>query len=92
MKRLAIQALPGDVGGPVLDTTGAVVGLLLPPGPDQARILPEGVHFAAAAAELARVMAAAGLPAATALPQSALPPADLAAQALGMTALVSCWD
>jgi S1-C subfamily serine protease len=31
VKRLGIATLPGDAGGPVMDGTGAVLGMLLPP-------------------------------------------------------------
>jgi S1-C subfamily serine protease len=91
LKRLSIQALPGDVGGPVLDATGAVIGMLLPPG-DGSRTLPAGVHFAAAGAEVARLLSTAGIEPVQSSPDGALPPTDLAARGTGMTVLVSCWD
>jgi peptidoglycan hydrolase-like protein with peptidoglycan-binding domain len=91
LKRLSIQALPGDAGGPVLDATGAVIGMLLPPE-DGDRTLPPGVHFAAAGAEIARVLTGAGIEPMPATGQGALPPADLTALGTGMTVLVSCWD
>jgi S1-C subfamily serine protease len=92
VKRLALQVLPGDAGGPVLDATGAVIGMLLPAGGPDGKQLPEGVHFAAAASEIARVLTPTGVVPATATAQGALTPADLAATGTGMTALVSCWD
>jgi peptidoglycan hydrolase-like protein with peptidoglycan-binding domain len=91
LKRLALQALPGDAGGPVLDATGAVIGMLLPAA-SGGKQLPPGVHFAAAAAEISRVLAGAGLTPATAASSGTLAPADLSATGTGMTALVSCWD
>lgn len=92
LKRLAVQTLPGDAGGPVLDATGAVIGMLLPRGSDQSRQLPEGVHFAAAGAEIARVLAGLGITPVQADRQGALAPSDLSETGMGMTALVSCWD
>lgn len=92
VKRLSLPALPGDAGGPVLDATGAVIGMLLPRISDPTRQLPEGVHFAAAGAELARVLSGAGITPRQAERRAALPPSDLSAMGLGMTALVSCWD
>ncbi len=92
LKRLALQALPGDAGGPVLDPTGAVIGMLLPAGARDGRSLPEGVQFAAASAAIARVLAAEGSPPSEASPAAALPPADLGAMGSAMTVLVSCWD
>ena len=92
LKRLAVQTLPGDAGGPVLDASGAVIGMLLPTLQDADRQLPPGVQFAAAAAEIARVLAPTGIVPAQSARQGALPPSDLAALGMGMTVLVSCWD
>lgn len=92
LKRLALPALPGDAGGPVLDATGAVIGMLLPKATAEGRTLPEGVHFAASGAEIARVLGASGVAPVQADRKAALAPADLTAAGLGMTALVSCWD
>jgi S1-C subfamily serine protease len=92
LKRLAVQALPGDAGGPVLDPAGAVIGMLLPASAGGDRVLPAGVHFALAGAELSRLLTAAGLAPTLAVPEGALPPADLSARGTGMTVLVSCWD
>ncbi len=92
LKRLAIATLDGDVGGPVLDATGAVIGLLLPGAAQGDRQLPAGVQFAASAAEIARVLAPAGVTPLQAARSGALAPADLAATGSGLTVLVSCWD
>lgn len=92
LKRLALTALPGDVGGPVVDTTGAVLGILLPPSDDKTRLLPEGVSFAAAGTTIAAALQAQGITLTQSARQGALPPEDLAKSAAGMTVLVSCWD
>jgi hypothetical protein len=92
VKRLSLKAQPGDAGGPVLDATGAVLGMLLPAATDPGRALPEGVSFAAAGAEIARVLGAAGVPVTEAAASGALPPEDLTRRATDMTVLVSCWD
>jgi len=92
LKRLALTALPGDAGGPVVDATGAVVGILLPPSTDKTRVLPEGVSFAAAGSRIASTLQTKGITPAQAARQGALPPEDLAKAAAGMTVLVSCWD
>jgi S1-C subfamily serine protease len=92
MKRLDLAALPGDAGGPVVDGTGAVIGMLLPPETGRTRLLPEGVAFAATAEAIAGRLARAGLAVDTDPAADALPPEDLARRARGMTVLVSCWD
>jgi NADH-quinone oxidoreductase subunit H len=45
--RLSAPVLAGDRGGPVVDPSGAVVGLLIPGGAPQGKELPQGVAFAA---------------------------------------------
>lgn len=92
LKRLALSALPGDAGGPVVDSTGAVIGMLLSPPEDKTRLLPEGVSFAAAGSTIAAALQAKGITLTQSARQGALPPEDLAKSAAGMTVLVSCWD
>lgn len=92
IKRLALAALPGDVGGPVVDSTGAVLGILLPAPQSSAQVLPDGVTFAATAQSIAAALQPSGIPLAQAARQGALPPDDLAAAAAKMTVLVSCWE
>ena len=92
LKRLAIETLAGDVGGPVLDATGAVIGLLLPAAPAGSRQLPPGVQFAVSASEIARILTASGTPPVQSTRSAALAPAELSETGSGMTVLVSCWD
>lgn len=91
VNRLALDALEGDAGGPVMDAGGAVLGMLLPRRKGT-RTLPEDVAFAAGSDALARLLSEAGITAATASGQSgALTPARMSERAAGMTVLVSCW-
>jgi peptidoglycan hydrolase-like protein with peptidoglycan-binding domain/S1-C subfamily serine protease len=92
LKRLGIQTLAGDAGGPVLDATGAVIGMLMPASSDKARQLPAGVNFALSAAEITRLLTPQGVVAAESTGTSALAPTDLTQAGMGMTVLVSCWD
>lgn len=92
IKRLGIATLPGDAGGPVVDGTGAVLGMLVPRPADATRVLPPGVEFAATAAIIAGVMQQAGLTPVEAAALGALAPEDLTRKAMGMTVLVGCWD
>ncbi|MGZ2257018.1 serine protease [Roseobacter sp. A03A-229] len=91
LSRLNLKSLPGDAGGPVFDTSGNVLGMLLPRGGGQ-RQLPQEVTFALAGGAIAQVLETAGIstprPGATA----ALAPEDITAQAVDMTVLVSCWE
>lgn len=92
LARLTLATLPGDAGGPVLDATGAVLGMLLPRDANAARRLPDSVAHALQAAPLATRLAAEGL-APRAAPADAAPvsPDALARKAAAMTVLVSCW-
>ena len=92
LNRLSLQSLPGDAGGAVLDSSGAVLGMLLSAAPENGRQLPAGVAFALPNAEIARLLAPTGVTPLPATNSSALSPAALADTAMGMTALVSCWE
>jgi hypothetical protein len=92
LRRLSITALPGDAGGPVLDPSGVVLGMLLPRETGGARVLPDGVEFAVGAPAVAARLAAAGITVLPALRDGALSPEDLTKRAVAMTVLVSCWN
>lgn len=89
LNRLALAALPGDAGGPVVDAGGGVLGMLLP-APDGDRKLPENVSFAADADRIYALLAQAGITPERAENDPA--PTDLDRVAGAMTVLVSCWD
>ena len=89
--RLALAALPGDAGGPVIDISGGVLGMLLP-APPGGRQLPENVSLAADATALRSVLARAGLTPAESTERGAISPDEMNRLADGMTVLVSCWD
>ena len=91
--RLAAPVMAGDMGGPVLDAAGGVIGVLIPPQEGTAKQLPQGMALAADAATLGALLQGAGLGAGTADPQTgtSLSPDALNAAALGMTVQVSCW-
>ncbi|SPH17110.1 hypothetical protein DEA8626_00625 [Defluviimonas aquaemixtae] len=96
LSRLSVATLPGDAGGPVLDTTGAVIGMLLPRRVENGRVLPDDVGLALDAAAIRRALADGGL--AEAEPAGlGDAPAPMAAEDLlwlgrDLTVLVSCWD
>ncbi|WP_299970626.1 serine protease [uncultured Roseobacter sp.] len=91
LKRLSLNTLPGDAGGPVFDTSGHVLGMLLPLREGD-RGLPPDVRFARAGPAIARTLQQAGLSAASASGGQALDPEDIATRARNMTVLVSCWE
>ena len=93
ISRLALRTRAGDAGGPVLDRTGSVIGMLTAP-PEGGPQLPDDVSFAVAAKTLVEAGSAAGIT----LPDSAADGADsltafqLSEKANSMTVLVSCWE
>jgi peptidoglycan hydrolase-like protein with peptidoglycan-binding domain len=91
LARLEMAVLPGDAGGPVLDGTGAVLGMLAPAAAGSQR-LPEGVSFAVDATKLRDLLSLAGMRAQTATGGDALSPNAMNRLVNGMTVLVSCWD
>ncbi|WP_323779962.1 trypsin-like peptidase domain-containing protein [Leisingera sp.] len=92
VSRLELTAQPGDAGGPVLDSTGAVLGMLLP-RQIEGKQLPEDVSFAVKAEAIRGALNNAGLsPAAQSASAGSLPNAALTRLASGMTVLVSCWE
>ena len=100
IKRLSLTALPGDAGGPVVDGTGAVLGMLLPglaatgatTGATTGQDLPQGVAFAASSASVAAFLKGAGLTIREAARTDAITPSELSKLSRGMTVLVSCWE
>lgn len=91
LNRLALDAQPGDAGGPVFDTSGGVVGMLLPK-PSGGPELPGDVSFALDGDAIAQAADAAGLTLSAADTRGTIAPRDLRSAAQGMTVLVSCWE
>ncbi len=92
LDRLALAAAEGETGGPVLDTTGSVLGLLLPRAEGGARQLPRDVSFAVDAAALATFLSDNGVSPAASVATEPVAPEDLGVLAADMTVLVSCWN
>lgn len=91
LTRLALAALPGDAGGPVFDTGGGVVGMLLPASTGS-RQLPGDVAFAADADAIRTLLEQAGMSVETSETAGSVSPDELVRVASGLTVLVSCWD
>ncbi len=92
LKRLALAASPGDAGGPVFDTSGSVLGMLLPTREAAGKRLPDDVSFAADALAIAEFLSNSGYAPAASDRTGAMSAEDLTDMALKLTVLVSCWD
>lgn len=91
--RLQLRALEGDAGGPVLDGTGQVIGMLLPKAAEDGRILPPDVSFATDADAIRRVIGGdESVEAAPTAAPGAMAAEDLARLGRDMTVQVSCWE
>lgn len=92
LARLELAAQPGDAGGPVMDASGAVVGMLRGLPPPGAQRLPEDVSFAVDVPAIAAFLSEAGLSARAADGGTPIAPEDLAALAADIAVRVSCWQ
>ena len=91
VSRLELDSLPGDIGGPIYDQHGSVIGILLPPPPPGSRQLPANVQFMANWPLIFETLIAADAPANTETQTVKLEPVDLANLTQNTVALISCW-
>lgn len=91
LKRLTMITQVGDTGGPVLDTGGTVLGMLLPQRSQEGQFLPSDVQFSIDAAEIVQSLQTAGISVQSTDNSAALPAQTLAARGRDITVLVSCW-
>ena len=91
LHRLEVASEPSDAGGPVFDSSGGVLGMLLDTE-ESSRRLPGNVAFAADAPVLAEFLLENGLAADATDALEEIAPEDLTLLAADMTVLVSCWN
>jgi len=91
IKRLSLTAQEGDVGGPVFDNGGAVLGMLLPRAPVNGQVLPSDVNFSVNSAEILNSLEQAGISAEVTDSVAFMAPETLTLRAADQTVLVSCW-
>ena len=90
LNRLALAVLAGDAGGPVLDSTGSVLGMLLPT-PKADAGLPNDVRFSLDRDTVQAALRSAGKSGQTSRSGDQMAVEDISETARGMTVLVSCW-
>jgi len=91
LQRLDLATLPGDVGGPVMDMTGAVTGMLVDYDTN-GKALPSAVRFSLKSSELATFLSENGVVAASSESVTQLDAEDLVVLGTDMTVLVGCWE
>ncbi|SFC98459.1 serine protease [Tropicimonas isoalkanivorans] len=89
--RLDLSALPGDIGGPVFDQTGSVLGMLRA-SEDGARQLPPDVSFSVDVPAIAGFLDGAGVSPRASERMAQLAPEDLTTLASDVTVRISCWN
>ena len=92
LQRLALTTQNGDAGGAVMDSTGAVIGMLLPSPEDTTRQLPPEVSFAANTGAIVTALVAGGIAISSTDQAGNLAAEDLTLVGRDMTVLVSCWN
>ena len=90
--RLEIDTLPGDIGGPLYDQSGAVIGILLSNPKNGERRLPSNVHFAATWGWIEPLLQKANIIVTKADTVTAVDAIDLSNITQNTVALVKCWD
>ncbi len=91
---LSLAAQDGDIGGPIFDAFGAVIGMVLPRTLENGRVLPADVVLALSAQEIVSALSRAGfnpIRSEGRVPSAPLPRERQARLAAEMTVLVSCW-
>lgn len=91
VQRLDVATADSEAGGPVLDVSGSVIGMVLP-GTVAGRTLPNEVTLALRADQLIAVLEAAGIGISRAQPAGAMNRENLSREAADMTVRVSCWN
>lgn len=89
--RLAVHTLAGDAGGPVLDGSGALVGVVLPRAADGTKLMPAGLTEAVQAMPLVQVLAEHGFMPTASEATGTLAAEDLAVEAQKFTVQIACW-
>lgn len=92
LDRLTVTSLPGDAGGPVLRSSGALLGMLLARNEGTSRRLPEDVGFALSGEMVMTWLNSNGIRPQKGGGREVLDPVDMSALAADMTVLVSCWE
>ena len=91
LDRLKLTSTRGDLGGPVLDVSGAVIGVLSPEPAGLPSELPSDVSFSTDSVAIIDALKAAGYPVSTSLTSDARTPEEIVSHASDITAMVSCW-
>ncbi len=91
VRRLELAANPGDAGGPILDATGSLLGLLLSNDTASSKQLPPDVRFAASTTAITGFLQDNGYEIERSEHLSDISAVAMVNLAADITVLVSCW-
>lgn len=91
LKRLSLRAQGSNAGGPVLDASGAVLGMLLPRDTSGGQALPDDVQFSVDAALITQLLQSLDIVPAQTVAAPAISSVALSRKAADVAVLVSCW-
>ncbi len=92
LRRLSVTAEEGDSGGPVFDSNGTVIGMLLPRMETPGRMMPDDVNFAVSSDAILTVLRNAGLTGTQSRVSIPMSAEILTRVSADLTVLVSCWN
>jgi S1-C subfamily serine protease len=92
ISRLQIDTLPGDAGGPIYDSGGTVVGILLPKSGETERQLPNNVNFSANWNLISPLLNDANIPISLTEDKPHPDLISLSSAAENTIALITCWE
>jgi len=92
LHRLTVTAEEGDAGGPVFDSNGTVIGMLLPRMETPGRMMPDDVNFAVSSDAILSVLRDAGLTGTQSRVSIPMSAEILTRVSADLTVLVSCWN
>lgn len=91
IKRLSMPAQTSNAGGPVLDESGTVLGMLLPRADSSAQALPADVQYSLDAAQIVAFLETQGVAPNQSAKLPVITPVALSRRAADVAVLVSCW-
>jgi S1-C subfamily serine protease len=92
ISRLQIDTLPGDAGGPIYDSGGTVIGILLPKSAETERQLPNNVNFSANLNLISPLLNDANIPISLTEDKPHPDLISLSSAAENTIALITCWE
>lgn len=92
INRLTLVSEPSEIGGPVFDNGGRVIGMLLPPISPSGKQLPKDVAFSISSTVITQALTDTGIAHQVTDAADYMTAEDITSQAAKMTVLARCWE